>query len=515
MAMDDATRLANLLDKCTKTLSCATAEYHLLQNICSVIVNDGEYRLAWVCFALHDKKKGIKPMACEGFDKDDIEQVYITWADEGNGRSPTGTAIRTGKPCVVRKSRIDSGYSLWKDQAQKYGYESSISLPLIFGSDIMGSLNIYSSKADAFDDPEVEQLTKLASDLAFGIKSCRARITKPRVEEELKIREAYFHSIIENSQDIITVLNNDGTIQYENQAVDHVLGYKPKELIGKNVFEFIHPDEKQNIIQKFLEGTQESGHTEVLELRFKHKDGSWRYLESKAKNLLDNNEVTGVAISSRDISERKRNEIELLSSNQNLLLLQADFEELFLSTIKVLSNTLDAKSRWTAGHSERVTRYAVSIGKEIGIDGKSINELEIAALLHDIGKIETYIDLLDKKEHLSDEEIKLIRNHPVRGAEILSPIKQLKNIIPAIKHHHEHYDGSGYPDSLKGDTIPFYARVISVADSVDAMYSNRPYRQRLQKDEIVAELNNESGKQFDPEIVKIFLRLYSARDWYQ
>ena len=514
-AKDEVTSLANLLDKCSKTLSCATTESHLLQNYCSVIVAEGKYLLAWVGFALQDKKKTVKPMACEGFDKADIEQLSISWADEGNGRGPTGTAIRTGKPCVARNSGIDPVLSMWNDQARRYGYESSISLPLTFGSDVIGALNVYSSRADAFNDTEVNLLMQVANDLAFGIKSCRSRVTKRNSDDELKRREAYFRSIIENSQDIITVLNNDGTIQFESKAIEQVLGYKPEELVGKNVFEFIHLDEQQNIIMKFLEGIQESDHMEMLELRFKHKDGTWRFLEAKAKNLLDKSEITGVVISSRDITDRKQNEIELRTANQNLLLLQADFEELFLSTMNVLSNALDAKSRWTAGHSERVTRYAVSMGKEMGIDEKSIKELEIAALLHDIGKIETYLDLLDKKERLSEDAIKLIMRHPVRGAEILSLIKQLKNIISAIKHHHDHYDGTGYPDGLKGDAIPFYSRIIAIADSVDAMYSDRPYRQSLQKDEIIAELNKESGKQFDPEIVKIFLSLYTAKDWNQ
>lgn len=338
------------------------------------------------------------------------------------------------------------------------------------------------------------------------------KVHEAATDEDLKKKESYFRCIIEDSQDIITVLNIDGIIQYESPAIEQVLGYKPEELIGKNVFEFIHLDDKQRIFNIFLEGIKEVGHTEVMELRFKHKDDSWRFLEAKAKNLLDKNEVTGIAISSRDISERKRYEDELRKRNQELVLLQADFEELFLGTVKVLSNALDAKSKWTAGHAERVTKYAVGIGKEMGLEEKSLKELEIAGLLHDIGKMETYIDLLDKKGELTVEEIELIRHHPVKGAEILSPIKQLKDVILAVKNHHEFYDGTGYPDGLKGEEIPFYARILTIADSVDAMSSDRPYRKSKAKDEIIAELTRGSGKQFDPEIVHVFLRIYPAKD---
>ncbi len=339
------------------------------------------------------------------------------------------------------------------------------------------------------------------------------KVHETTTEEELKKKESYFRSIIEDSQDIITVLNNDGTIQYESPAIEQVLGYKQQELIGKNVFEFIHPDERQRVIEIFIEGIKEAGHTEVMELRFKHKDDSWRFLEAKAKNLLDKDEVTGIAISSRDISERKNYEDELRKRNHELNLLHADFEELFLGTVKVLSNALDAKSKWTAGHAERVTKYAVAIGKEMGLEEKSLKELEIAGLLHDIGKMETYIDLLDKKGELTVEEIELIRHHPVKGAEILSPIKQLKDVILAVKNHHEFYDGTGYPDGLKGVEIPFYARILTVADSVDAMSSDRPYRKSKAKNEIIAELTRGSGKQFDPEIVQVFLRIYPAIGW--
>ncbi len=153
---------------------------------------------------------------------------------------------------------------------------------------------------------------------------------------------------------------------------------------------------------------------------------------------------------SADITERKRNEDALRKRNQELHLLQADFEDLLVGTIMALSNALDVKSKWISGHSKRVTKYTPAIGKEIGLDAGSLRNLEIAALLHDSGKIETYADLLDKKKSLTVEEMNLVRRHPLRGAEILSPLRQLKSIIPAIEHHHVRYDGSGYPDGLKG-----------------------------------------------------------------
>ncbi|MEK7850258.1 MAG: HD domain-containing phosphohydrolase, partial [Deltaproteobacteria bacterium] len=144
-------------------------------------------------------------------------------------------------------------------------------------------------------------------------------------------------------------------------------------------------------------------------------------------------------------------QIGVALSNANLI---SDLEELFIGVVKSLSSAIDAKSAWTAGHSERVTKYALQIGKEMGLPEKELKDIELEGLLHDVGKIGTYESILDKPGKLTDEELTIMRLHPVRGAEILAPIKQLKEIIPGVKYHHEFYDGTGYPEGLKGEAIP-------------------------------------------------------------
>ncbi|MGC8578925.1 MAG: PAS domain S-box protein [bacterium] len=189
-----------------------------------------------------------------------------------------------------------------------------------------------------------------------------------------------------------------------------------------------------------------------------------------------------------------------------------DLEESSLSIIKSLSKAIDAKSKWTAGHSAGVARYAIAIGKAMGFDEKSLKDLEVASLLHDVGKIATYSDILDKNGSLSESEWALVKQHPDQGVEIINPIKQLKHIIPIIRHHHEFYDGSGYPAGLKGEQIPKLARVLSVADAIDAMRSDRPYRKGKTKKEIMDELRRFSGSQFDPEIVEVVLSIEGILD---
>lgn len=183
-----------------------------------------------------------------------------------------------------------------------------------------------------------------------------------------------------------------------------------------------------------------------------------------------------------------------------------DLEELFISLMMAMVNALDAKSPWTKGHSTRVAMYAKEAAREMGLGEEELKNLELAGLLHDIGKIGTYDYLLDKPGKLTDEEFEIIKKHPAQGEKILGGIKQLKDIIPIIKYHHERMDGRGYPDGLKGDDIPLSARILHVADTFDAIMADRPYRQSPGIEYAIAELKKWSGSQFDKEVVEAFLK---------
>jgi len=211
------------------------------------------------------------------------------------------------------------------------------------------------------------------------------------------------------------------------------------------------------------------------------------------------------AFTSEDLSTLEKLAAQVGVALENTRLV-TDLNDLFTGTVRALSSAIDAKSKWTAGHSERVTKYALKIAKEMGIDDATLRDIELSGFLHDIGKIGTYEAILDKPGRLTDEELKIMRQHPARGAEILAPIKQLKNIIPGVKYHHEFYDGTGYPDGLKGDAIPLMARILAVADTVDAMAADRPYRKGRPLDAIIIEVRRCLGTQFDPKAAEAFLK---------
>jgi len=173
--------------------------------------------------------------------------------------------------------------------------------------------------------------------------------------------------------------------------------------------------------------------------------------------------------------------------------------------VLAMADAVDKKSPWTAGHSRRVTDIAVRIAHGLGWSNDQVEELRMSGLLHDIGKIGVPEGILNKPGRLTDNERKAMQKHPTDGAQIIGRISQLTPIIPAILHHHEYFDGGGYPDGLMGEQIPLPARVLGVADAYDAMVSDRPYRQGLSHDEALQVIRKGAGAQFDPAIVEVFL----------
>ena len=182
-------------------------------------------------------------------------------------------------------------------------------------------------------------------------------------------------------------------------------------------------------------------------------------------------------------------------------------EMVTLNSIMSIANTIDAKDKYTSGHSVRVAKCAVEIARRLGWSQKEIQNFHYVALLHDIGKIGVPDYVLNKEEPLTIEDRAIIQKHPITGGEILKDIHMIEHVQEGALFHHEHYDGNGYPFGLKGEEIPLYARIISIADSYDAMTSNRVYRKRLPNSQVVAEFQRCRGHQFDPELTDLFVTM--------
>lgn len=199
-------------------------------------------------------------------------------------------------------------------------------------------------------------------------------------------------------------------------------------------------------------------------------------------------------------------QMHLISSiNEELNEKNEELEKAYLDTIGILRQTVEAKDTYTRGHSDRVSAYSVLIGEKLGLSDKDIHTLKIGGLFHDIGKIGVPDSILLKSSKLSDDEYSQIKNHPSIGAHILGDVPMFQDIIPIVLHHHERFDGNGYPSQLKGTDIPYFARIAAVADTFDAMTSKRSYRDSLPIDVVKDEIVRCSGTQFDPDIAKVFL----------
>lgn len=198
---------------------------------------------------------------------------------------------------------------------------------------------------------------------------------------------------------------------------------------------------------------------------------------------------------------------EIKKINNMLEESKEQLERTYLDTVQSLRYAVEAKDPYTRGHSDRVSEFAVLIGKKLGLPDDKIRTLQIGGLFHDIGKIGVPDNILQKEAKLTDDEYSQIKNHPSIGAHILGEAEAFKDIIPIVKHHHERFDGKGYPSRLKGEEIPLLARIAAVADAFDAMTSRRSYRGALDINYVKEEIERCKGTQFDPQIANAFLEI--------
>jgi len=205
-----------------------------------------------------------------------------------------------------------------------------------------------------------------------------------------------------------------------------------------------------------------------------------------------------------DQARQLADQVAVAFSNARLI---EELAQLNWGTLRALARAIDAKSHWTAGHSERSTKLALKIGRVMGLNSEELDNLHRAGLLHDIGKLGIPPDVLDKSGKLTSEEKEFMEKHVTVGARILEPIGAYAEVIPIVLQHHECYDGSGYPDGLKGKGISLGGRIFAVADRFEALTSDRPYRKALSLKHTIKYIQDRAGTEFDPKAVKAFLKV--------
>ncbi|MDP2760356.1 MAG: PAS domain S-box protein [Sideroxyarcus sp.] len=335
-------------------------------------------------------------------------------------------------------------------------------------------------------------------------------ILKPvlaQLQQALHQSEDQFQALTQSATDAILGMDGRGEISIWNNAATKMFGYSAASAIGRQLHELIVPNQ---YISKALEGMkhfQDSGEGEIigkpLELTALRKDGTEFPIELAVSAYKFGNEwqATGII---RDITERKQAELKVQTVNEQL-------RAGLVCTIQVVAKAAEAKDPYTAGHQMRVSRLAREIAQEMGLGSELVEGIRLGAQIHDIGKIQVPSEILSKPGKLSVNEFELIKEHCLNGYDILKGIEFPWPIAEIAYQHHERLDGSGYPQGLKGDAICLEARIVAVADVVEAISSHRPYRPSLGNQVALDEIATKRGKYYDPKVVDACLKIFSEK----
>ncbi|MBZ5671215.1 MAG: PAS domain S-box protein [Acidobacteriia bacterium] len=306
-ALRQANRALTAISAVNQAILHTTEEPLLLQEVCRCVIEHAGYRMAWVGFLSDGEPKRINPIAQAGFEPDYLHSIDVRWDDSERGRGPTGTAARTRQPVIVRNTATAAGFAPWRAEATARGYASVIGLPLLTGENLLGVLTIYSAQPGAFDKQEVDLLTEMADDLAFGIQALRTRAERGRAEEALRESEGRYRDLVESSNDWVWQVDENAIYTYAGPQCRELLGYEPEEIIGKTPFDLMPPEEQQRVGQAFSAIAAQRAPFRALENTNLHKDGHLVILETNGTPVIDERGIfRGYRGMDRDITEHKR-----------------------------------------------------------------------------------------------------------------------------------------------------------------------------------------------------------------
>jgi PAS domain S-box-containing protein len=305
-------RALKTLSQCNQAMARASGESELLDEICRIIVEVGEYRFAWIGFAVDDLSKSIQPVARAGHEDGYLSQVKITWDDSESGRGPAGTALRTGQVCIVRDVHTDLSFALWRAEAMRRGYASLIGLPLTPEGKSSGVLAIYSSESNAFDAEEERLLAELAANVSYGLGSLRARLSRERIEEE----RARLSLAVEQAAEAIVVTDPKGSIAYVNPAFERVTGYSRAEVIGANP-RILKSGKQDAAFYQTLWGTLTRGEAWTGRFINRRKDGTLYEAEAVISPVRDTaGRIVNFVSVQRDVTRERQLEEQVRQSQR-------------------------------------------------------------------------------------------------------------------------------------------------------------------------------------------------------
>jgi PAS domain S-box-containing protein/putative nucleotidyltransferase with HDIG domain len=325
-----------------------------------------------------------------------------------------------------------------------------------------------------------------------------------KTQDALRRSEERFRELWENAPVAYHTLNSEGVITAVNQTESRMLGYRPEEMVGRSIFDFILPgqrDEAEGRFRRKLSGeTLPKSDSRI----YVKKDGSEMNVSVDDRIEYAGGKVAGLRTTMVDVTALKKTESELKQSLERV-------HKILDGAVNALTMTSEMRDPYTAGHQRRVSQLACAIAEEMGISGEQIVCIRISGLLHDVGKISIPAEILSKPGQVSDYEFNILKTHSESGYQILKTIEFPWPIAKIVIQHHERIDGSGYPGGLAGSEILLEARILAVADTVEAMASHRPYRPAFKISKALEEISRGRGIVYDPEAVDACNRVFSKR----
>jgi response regulator RpfG family c-di-GMP phosphodiesterase/putative methionine-R-sulfoxide reductase with GAF domain len=504
----------------------------MIQEICQLVVEDFEARLAWLGRAEPDGR--VRPLWWAGETADYLNDIEVRWDETPRGQGPTGQAIRSGQPVVFRDLAAEATFAPWRDAALARGYRTSAAIPLRSDHHTFGALMVYSEQADFFRPERVELLQAYARIAAAALEN--ARLNK---EAEQRLRQLDALRIIDlaviSSLDLRVTLNVFLDQLTGQLGVDAALvlllnpqtrsleygadrGFKAEGL--KKVKLALNQGFAGRVVREqrllHIPHLAETGKDFALAKILAREEFRAAYVVP----LLSKGQVNGVLeIFNRTAFPEDAEWLEFLVDLAGQAAIGIDNDSLFNglqrshaemvrayeATLEGWAKALDLRDGDTKGHSERVVDLTLSTARALGVPEEELVHFRRGALLHDIGKICVPDHILLKPGPLSQEEWVIMRRHPVYAREWLSPISYLEPALDIPYCHHERWDGSGYPQGLKGEDIPLAARIFAVVDVWEALTSDRPYRAAWPRERAIAHLREQTGKHFDPRVAEAFL----------
>ncbi|MCF6290010.1 MAG: HD domain-containing protein [Desulfobacterales bacterium] len=336
------------------------------------------------------------------------------------------------------------------------------------------------------------------------IRSLQEKLERQRQREvKLKQSEAGLRAMLEYVEDQVTLLDDQLNILWASSSSKRRFG---GDMVGRKCYKVYHDSSEQCPIEDcMVQQTLEDGCRHELDVRVSTKERDTVYLHCTSHPALkdDNGRITAVVKIAQDITKQRQTGEELKDSMEKL-------RKLLGGTVQAMAMTVEARDAYTAGHQKRTTNIARCIAQEMGLSEEQIDGIRMAGVVHDLGKISIPAEILSKPGKINEVEFSLIKNHPLAGFEILKEIEFQRPVAQIVLQHHERMDGSGYPYGLKGEDILLEARIIAVADVIEAMASHRPYRAAIGLKEAMIEITNNQGTYYDFEVVAATKRVFES-----